>query len=115
MTVAHQWETTGRVTPDGKRLFRCQACGRPTLVVEGGRPPAGLCAPVRNADLSPACTNRGELLATHGCCGSPITRVYGCGVFTACTLEANDGTLEWAGERVTACDGCERRATANQV
>lgn len=109
MTATHQWKDTERVTADGKRLWRCAACRRPTLVVEGGEPPEGLCAPVRNADLTPPCKHRGELLTTHGCCGSPVVRVYSCEVYTACTIEANDGTLEWAGERVTGCEGCAER------
>jgi hypothetical protein len=70
-----------------------------------------LCALVRNADLTPSCNHRSELLTTHGCCGSTIVRVFGCGVFGACTLEANDGTLEWAGKSVASCSGCGERTT----
>jgi hypothetical protein len=115
VTVTHQWKDTERVTADGKRLFRCEVCRRPTLVVEGEEPPAGSCAPVSFAELAPPCTHRRALLAKHGCCGSPITRIIGCEIFTACTVEANDGTLEWQGRPVTACEGCGSRVAVAEV
>lgn len=56
------------------------------------------------------CKHRLAVVAKIGCCGSPITRILGCEVFGACTLEANDGTLEWNGKAVASCDGCDKRS-----
>lgn len=60
--------------------------------------------------LSPECIHRLREVAKHGCCGGPITRIYGCLIRTSCTLGENDGTLEWKGEPVVSCKCCRQRS-----
>lgn len=97
-----RWELTGKLLPDGRPIWVCNSCGKKIW---------GYNVAPHNCNQPKHCVYLLNVLTSYGCCGSPITTIYGCMKLTACTVETNDGTLEFQDKSVASCEGCKLRTT----